>query len=354
MRIATWNIRGILEDHRLQELSDDIQRYDLDAVGVQETHLRGTGTIELPSPRTATSPKHKYTLYYTGPTNSSHHGVGIVIKSDCQATFKRISDRICSVTIENLSEVTGHRKIHIISSYAPTLKRSRQDPKLADDFYNLLDKTVNNIPSREPLFICADTNAQVGVDYKRYSSSIGQFGKGNINSNGERLGEFLVRNGLTATNTFFQHKVKHRVTWIHPNDKLKCRNQIDFILTRSNLRNTVTDSRSYHGTSLDTDHRIVICKCDIKWYKVFKPKKETKTLRLNVSGLKEKEVTHKYQNKVTEDIQNKSNPIKWSDIVDSVLTVGKEILGKQKPSNNKKNLESKHIRSINKTTQSSA
>ena len=122
------NIRGILENHKLHELADDIQRYDLDAVGVQETHLRRTGTIDLPSPRTPTSPRHKYTLYYTGPTNSSHHGVEMIIRSDCQATFKKISDRICSVTIDNLAEDICHRKsthnIRLCTNFEKKLSRS--------------------------------------------------------------------------------------------------------------------------------------------------------------------------------------------------------------------------------------
>ena len=40
MKIATWNLRGILDEHRRKQLTNDLARYQCDVTGVQETHLR--------------------------------------------------------------------------------------------------------------------------------------------------------------------------------------------------------------------------------------------------------------------------------------------------------------------------
>ena len=109
------------------------------------------------------------------------------------------------------------------------------------------------------------------------------------------------------------------------------------MITRSNIRTQIRDSRSYHGTTLNSDHRIVICDCDIKWYQVYKNKTKSCS-RLNVSNLRDPEIKHKYQNKVKEQVQHIEN-IQWSDIVSAVLSAGEEVLGKQtsasKPTPNK-------------------
>ena len=97
------------------------------------------------------------------------------------------------------------------------MTNSTKNPQVADDFYSDLQKAVDCVPSRHFIFIGADTNAQIGSGYKFFAESVGKFGKGHLNENGERLGEFLTKNKLIATNTFFYHKLKHRVTWNHPN-----------------------------------------------------------------------------------------------------------------------------------------
>ena len=127
MRISTWNLRGL----DTKELVKDLHSYKLDILCVQETHLRGTDTIKL---------DNKYTLYYTGAENSSHHGIGIIIKNNCQAKFKRIDDRICLIEIEldklieDKKEINKNRKLTVISAYAPTLINSKKDPIVADNF----------------------------------------------------------------------------------------------------------------------------------------------------------------------------------------------------------------------------
>ena len=126
MRIGTWNLRGILLAEKQQQLANDLNTYNIHILAVQETHIRGTGTLNLPKPNTNTTKQtNQYTLYYTGPTDTSHHSVGVIVRNDCNAKFNRIDDRICTLTID-LEETTdkNKRKLTIISAYAPTLTNS--------------------------------------------------------------------------------------------------------------------------------------------------------------------------------------------------------------------------------------
>ena len=84
-----------------------MQKYKIDILAIQETHLKGTGAIDI---RTSDN-KEVFDLYYTGPEKNSFHGVGVVVRKDQQADFKNISDRICMATIR-LEE--DKRDLHFI------------------------------------------------------------------------------------------------------------------------------------------------------------------------------------------------------------------------------------------------
>ena len=190
MRIGTWNVRGLLEESKLKVLERDLIRYNLDILTVQETHIRGTNRIPIGK---------NYTLYHTGPTTHSHHGVGIIVRNQYKGNFKIISEKICQLDIE----LSNRDKVTVIAAYAPTLANSTKNPSIADKFYTDLQNSINSLPNRNQIFIGIDSNAQLGTGRNNiYPNNVGNFGKGNLNSNGERLGQFLVNNNLIATNTF--------------------------------------------------------------------------------------------------------------------------------------------------------
>ena len=127
---------------------------------------------------------------------------------------------------------------------------------------------ISKFPKRDIVFIAGDFNAKVGSLRNKYPENIGQYGKGEANSSGKILLELCIRNGLSITNTFFKHKMCHRTTWTVPmrnfithdgtNRKNPIRNQIDFIITRKNIKHLVTNSRSYGGIHTYSDHKMVI------------------------------------------------------------------------------------------------
>ena len=127
------------------------------------------------------------------------------------------------------------------------------------------------------------------VHSPRFSESMGKFGKGIRNSNGEHLLEYAMQNDLVLTNTFFPHKIAHRTTWTSHErieDHLSSdgtprrnpyRNQIDYIICKSMHKILLQESRSYGGTGTKTDPKLVKATFKLDWWR----------MKQNTSHLKE-------------------------------------------------------------------
>ena len=83
LKTGTLNVRGIVDDQKKTALANDLHRNNIQICAVQETHLTEIGVLEI-----QTSDKGKtYDLYYTGPTNHSNHGIGIVCVKGLQRDY---------------------------------------------------------------------------------------------------------------------------------------------------------------------------------------------------------------------------------------------------------------------------
>ena len=86
---------------------------------------------------------------------------------------------------------------------------------IKDHFYVELDSLIGKIPKVEPLILLGDLNARVSSDHQSWPSCIGHHGTGRMNDNGQRLLELCSFQSLCVTNTFFQLKHQHKVSWKH-------------------------------------------------------------------------------------------------------------------------------------------
>ena len=135
-------MRGCKARYQKQIVANDALNYDLDILGLSETHIKGEGLEEIRAFQKDKYPD--YLMYYTGSDNNKHHGVGLLINyEELDPSFTRISDRICVAKV-----VTKDRCILAISAYAPTITTSEKYPEQREEFYDQLDKTVNDIASR--------------------------------------------------------------------------------------------------------------------------------------------------------------------------------------------------------------
>ena len=168
---------------------------------------------------------------------------------------------------------------------------------------------------------------------------IGNYGKGKMNSSGESLIELCTQKKLCITNTFFDHKLCHRSTWIAPmrnftthngtERRNPIRNQIDFIIVQSEFKHLVRNSRSYGGINTSTDHKMVMMIIELDDHKLVRkhPRIEPK---VDISGFNDEEKKTKYKD-ATKDINAEGiNPQeRWKKIVENCKQAGKEILGKR-------------------------
>ena len=155
---------------------------------------------------------------------------------------------------------------------------------------------------------------------------MGQYGLGTRNARGERLVEFCVNNRLVITNTFFKNPKRRIYTWKQPGDIN--RYQIDFILVKERFRNQVKDCKCFPGADIDSDHNLVVMKCELKFKKL--EKSNTKP-RLDLKKLKEERIQEQYARKTEEVIKEIDEDIneEWGAIKLSLENASKVVIGKE-------------------------
>ncbi|XP_038062349.1 uncharacterized protein LOC119732818 [Patiria miniata] len=203
------------------------------------------------------------------------HGDGFAVKNTLIATTVPPtggSERILAIRIS-----TSSGPANLLSVYAPTLC---SPPESKDKFYEELDTAISTIPKNEHLFLLGDFNARVGADHESWPDCLGHFGVGSMNENGQRLLELCCYHQLCITNTFFQTKPLHRVSWRHPRSKRW--HQLDLIITRRETLNFVHFTRTFHSADCDTDHSLVLSKVKLQPRQIHHAKQKARP-RINAS-----------------------------------------------------------------------
>ena len=112
LAIGTFNTQGCKNEKKRYSIALDAENYRLDILALAETHVEEQYIEEI---RTE---KKTYKVYHNGiEGDNKFSGVGMLIDSQVDASFKRITDRICSAEV-NLSK---SKKLVVIVAYAPKL-----------------------------------------------------------------------------------------------------------------------------------------------------------------------------------------------------------------------------------------
>ena len=149
-------------------------------------------------------------------------------------------------------------------------------PQEAEKFYDKLNEIIKEQRKTTSLLaIAGDFNSVVG---KRTDDDncLGKHSSGVRNRNGQNMINFCEFNSLLVTNTCFQHSQRHKTTWEQirvskgKNQVNKIRKTLDYILIDDKYKHILRNSRSYQGTLVESDHRMLVTRMKIQWYIVYK------------------------------------------------------------------------------------
>lgn len=173
---------------------------NINIVGICETHWAGSGHF---------TSKNGNTIYFSGHQTDSVHGVAIIIPKrlqPCVLGYNPISSRIITIKIS-----AKPCNLNIVQCYAPTSRSSEDE---ITEFYNVLERTIHKLPSKEITIVQGDFNAKIGQiqEDEHVKQLVGRYGLGSRNESGQKLVEFCVGNNLAITNSLFPHHPRRRYT----------------------------------------------------------------------------------------------------------------------------------------------
>ena len=102
--------------------------------------------------------------------------------------------------------------------------------------------------------VTGDFNGHVGVAETGHEESIGRYGRGTKNREGQDLVEMVVRNGMVVAGSFFQKRDSHKVTYRNGNHKT----ELDLLVVRRQQLFRIKDCKAIAGEYVTTQHKPVV------------------------------------------------------------------------------------------------
>ena len=317
---GTWNVRTLNNDGAIEEMENQVSKYKLKILALQEMRITGTGTRDLKKGR----------IYYSGTTNGKHEeGVGLYVDRKLVPSvvdFKPISSRLAYMRIH-----TQWIKTSLVVVHAPT---DVSEDTEKDDWYNQIESLLDTVPRHDALIVLGDWNAKVGRETAAFGDVIGEHSLHlSSTDNGIRMISLATQYGLVVGSTLFPHKDIHKGTWLSPDGRTI--NQIDHVLIRRKFRTSLCDVRSMKGADCGSDHFLVRGKLKIK---LRKTKNEVKRRgKFDVSKLKEDETKHEYQVEINnrfEALEEEGLDIKWDEVKKVIIEAAEAKIGYERKRKN--------------------
>ena len=242
--------------------------------------------------------------------------------------FNPVNDRIITARFK-----TAVSCMTIYQVYALTMNA---DDDEMSNFYDKLQETISNVPTKDMIIMMGDFNAKVGKSDHSSNEVVGGYGIGQRNERGDRLVAFCALNELVISNTQFKQPKENRCwTWQSPNGRDK--NQIDYIMISKKWRGSLRNSRAYPSADIGSDHQLVLANLKLK---LKRNSKKTTMNRADIRRLKDVEVKYRYQEEIekrwktvltTKQGDAKSNiNEEWEQIRDIMHETADEVLGRMK------------------------
>jgi exonuclease III len=141
MRFGTWNVRSMYRAGSLRAVAEEISKYKLDLVGVQEVRWGGGGT----------EPAGEYTFFYGKGNENYELGTGFFVHKRIILAVKRaefINDRMSYVILRGC-----WCDIIVLNVHAPT-----EDiiDDIKDRFYEELENVFDKFPNYHMKILLGD------------------------------------------------------------------------------------------------------------------------------------------------------------------------------------------------------
>lgn len=309
-RIGQWNIRTLKEPSRLSQLEREMQKYNIQILGISEMRWPGSGEMQ--------TAEGNLLIFSGGEVNNGQRGVGLIIAGKLRnslISWKPTSDRIITARL-----YTRIRKVTIIQCYAPTEAADQADK---EEFYIQLSSVMNEIPRTDIKILMGDFNAKVGSDTTA-SSAVGQYGLGSApNNNGERLISLCQENNMKIGGTLFPHKDIHKYTWTSPDGRT--RNQIDHICISHRWKQSLLDVRTRRGADMHSDHMLVTGDIRLR-LTTFRSNTNARHKRLNTHKLADEDIARELTSRLEQSLS--AHPT--SNLQEVYRQIGEEVLGTSK------------------------
>ena len=125
LNVGTLNVQGCRDEFKQSIILEDALNYDLQVIGLTETHVIDEGTKTFIVKKNNTN--RTYELFVSGiKEHNTYTGTGIAIQSDFRPCFKRITDRISTASFQ----LNNKYEAHVIVTNAPTHARSQKEPQI--------------------------------------------------------------------------------------------------------------------------------------------------------------------------------------------------------------------------------
>ena len=173
-RLGAWNVRSV--KNKETELIQEMERYNLDVLGVSKTRERGNRMTTI----------NGASCMYAGVTEGrAKIGVGIVIAerwADCVKSWRCVNERCVTLRMK-----IAWVWLTLVQVYAPTDDR---DNDIKDDFYSVLQEVLDRAPRGDKVVIIGDLNARVGNNVIRWEGVIRKQDEAVENDSGRKVTEF--------------------------------------------------------------------------------------------------------------------------------------------------------------------
>ena len=217
--------------------------------------------------------------------------------------------------------LVGRQMMCMLLVYAPQTERTQEDK---DAFRSNLEEIIGHVEPETVLVVAGDMNAHVGKIHNS-EETVGMYGWGSRNREGQDLVEMLARNQLVVVNAFFQKRESRKITYISGNN----RTEIDLLIVRSCQRNKVRDCKVLAGEHITSRHKPLVY--DMR---IGKDKQRRSKQRQVIWWWKcEGEVVKKYKSKVDRKFrllkeQREDVEAEWTAFKEGFVGTAEEICGR--------------------------